>query len=318
MFILRFLKFLLKIIAKFIRWILRSVVKIVVVVLLIASLLSIGSYVLVRERFEFDPYDTVKYSYVLAEAVDEVALCPNIFNADDMTQVQELVNLSVSDMITFTDEAGYAIKFDELPQMSADIKLSDKQLGALAQKTIEQETQGIIQAGDFALGYQLLQIDISNVKYGDADFNCIVKLDMTSIKESLVAFPASYLKGVLPDVVYVSSTVAFEKGETGFDYTLSHRSFTVNNLDEFQTEDMFRMLDVALGIGSSKELNIQISQALFGVLIGGETQRGFVYSLKDYGASGFEFVEEDGVQYMVVVKNTQPEPPLPPENPPVE
>ena len=303
MFILRFLKFLLKIIARLIRWFLRSVLKIVVIVLLIVSLLTMGGYVYVRERFEFDPYDTVKYSYVLAEEVDETALCPNAFNPDDMAEVQLEINSSIANMITYVEGEGYSISFGELGELTQEVKISDRQLGALVQKIIEQETESIIQTGGYNLGFELKQIDFSEVEDGRAELSTVVKIDMTAVVESMVTFPATLLKNRLPEYVYISSKVLVEIGETGFDYTLTHRTLTVNNLDDFQTQDLFRMLDVVMGTGKADQVNVQISEAIMGVLIGSEEQNGLVYSLKDNGATGFNFVEENEIEYLIITKN---------------
>ncbi len=293
---------------RFIGKLIKLVIKIVLIFAMVLVTITTASYVFVREKFDFDPYDAIKYAYVLGEDVDETSLCPNAFNSEDMMEVQALFNASVTDMITYTEENGYSISLENLSPMADEIKISDKQLGVLAQEIIEQETEGKIQSGDFVLGFELKQIDIANVKNGDADFNCVIKIDISSIKAGLTKFPLKYLNNILPDYLYVSSTVYVERGETAFDYTLAHRSMTVNSLDEFTTEDLFRTLNIIAKTGSAKDLNIQIADAVFSCLIGNEQQKGIVYSLKEQGASGFKFVEADEVQYFVVTKS---EPVLP-------
>jgi hypothetical protein len=132
---------------------------------------------------------------------------------------------------------------------------------------------------------------------------CVAKIDITSIKSSLALFPLKYLGETLPDNVYVSLVVLAEKGQTGFDYNITCQSLTINNYDSFETEDFFRSINVLMETGTVEDFGVQIANTILDSLIGGESQKGFAYALKDYGAKSFSFTELNGTKCFIVAKN---------------
>ena len=199
---------------------------------------------------------------------------------------------------------GYYVKhLRNLPEdMKAIIKLSDKQVGALANQVSYQKTEGVISVGNKSINYELKQIDFSNITSdGSTDFNIVVRLDLATVKDEMNGFPLKYLKKYVPDYFYVSSTVKINKVEdTPFAYELEHQSLTINNLDKDGTDDLFNTLDKVFKFGSAESLNLKVGETVVGALIGKEENPGFAYALRNKGASDFKFVEESGVDYFVV------------------
>ena len=294
---------------RFIGKLIRFIIKTIFIVVMVAIILTVSGYVLVRETLDFDPYDTIKYSCSLADPVDVTTLSPNAFTSEDMAGAYSGVNSVVPNMITYSQENGYVVTFENLSKMNGLMALSDKQLGALAQQIISQEGRNTLTLGGRSLAFEIVQIDVLNLNADNssltdkASVNFVIKVDITSIKSSLSLFPLKYLGEALPDYVYVSSTVLLEVDETGFSYTLSHQSLTVNNFDDFKTEDFFRSLDVLMKTGTVEDFGIEIADAILGALVGNEQQNGVVYSLKNSGAKGFAFAEINDVQYLLIVKN---------------
>ena len=68
--------FILRFIGNFIKFIIKTVL----ITAMILIILTVSGYVWVREQFNFDPYDTVKYSCALGEMVDVTTLTPNAFS----------------------------------------------------------------------------------------------------------------------------------------------------------------------------------------------------------------------------------------------
>lgn len=190
--------------------------------------------------------------------------------------------------------------------MKTVIKLDDKQLACLAQEVIDQEMKGKITIGEQDIPLSLMQIDISNVNNeGNADFNTIVKLDISSFKTNMNNFPLSMLKKYVPDYLYISSTVWVEKNKENevvvpFAYSTTSTSFTINTLTDKETTELFKTLDAVIKIGTADNLNNQIGNAILGSLIGSEEQNGLAYSLKQYGAKDYRFILENDVDYFVV------------------
>lgn len=273
---------------------------ITLVVVIIAG--AVGTYIYVKNTYDIDLINTVLQLKKISDPVDEKKLITNPYSSEDKERAHEIINNSVNGFI-----GSDKINFDKLlTEMKTVIKLDDKQLACLAQEVIDQEMKGKITIGEQDIPLSLMQIDISNVNNeGNADFNTIVKLDISSFKTNMNNFPLSMLKKYVPDYLYISSTVWVEKNKENevvvpFAYSTTSTSFTINTLTDKETTELFKTLDAVIKIGTVDNLNNQIGNAILGSLIGSEEQNGLAYSLKQYGAKDYKFVLENDVDYFVV------------------
>lgn len=273
---------------------------ITLVVVIIAG--AVGTYIYVKNTYDIDLINTVLQLKKISDPVDEKKLITNPYSNEDKERAHEIINNSVNGFI-----GSDKINFDKLlTEMKTVIKLDDKQLACLAQEVIDQEMKGKITIGEQDIPLSLMQIDISNVNNeGNADFNTIVKLDISSFKTNMNNFPLSMLKKYVPDYLYISSTVWVEKNKENevvvpFAYSTTYTSFTINTLTDKETTELFKTLDAVIKIGTADNLNNQIGNAILGSLIGSEEQNGLAYSLKQYGAKDYKFVLENDVDYFVV------------------
>ena len=143
----------------------KKLITFLITIVAIVAVAVIGGYVYVRVNYGIDLFNTVSQLKVLSEKVDESKLCPEAFDkVNDMKDVQEMVNKSVENMIEYSEE-NYVVNLENLPEdMKAIIKLSDKQVGALANQVSCQQTGGVISVGNKSINYELKQIDFSNKK----------------------------------------------------------------------------------------------------------------------------------------------------------
>lgn len=273
---------------------------ITLVVVIIAG--AVGTYIYVKNTYDIDLINTVLQLKKISDQVDEKKLITNPYSNEDKERAHEIINNSVNGFI-----GSDKINFDKLlTEMKTVIKLDDKQLACLAQEVIDQEMKGKITIGEQDIPLSLMQIDISNVNNeGNADFNTIVKLDISSFKTNMNNFPLSMLKKYVPDYLYISSTIWVEKNKENevvvpFAYSTTSTSFTINTLTDKETTELFKTLDAVIKIGTADNLNNQIGNAILGSLIGSEEQNGLAYSLKQYGAKDYKFVLENDVDYFVV------------------
>lgn len=273
---------------------------ITLVVVIIAG--AVGTYIYVKNTYDIDLINTVLQLKKISDPVDEKKLITNPYSNEEKERAHEIINNSVNGFI-----GSDKINFDKLlTEMKTVIKLDDKQLACLAQEVIDQEMKGKITIGEQDIPLSLMQIDISNVNNeGNADFNTIVKLDISSFKTNMNNFPLSMLKKYVPDYLYISSTVWVEKNKENevvvpFSYSTNSTSFTINTLTDKETTELFKTLDAVIKIGTADNLNNQIGNAILGSLIGSEEQNGLAYSLKQYGAKDYRFILENDVDYFVV------------------
>lgn len=281
----------------------RLLVSLLVIVLLVSAT-AVGGYFYVKSNYGIDIIKTVKELKTLNEPVKESTLCPNAFADSDMVDVQTIVNQSVENFITYSAEHGYSVNFDDLPdEMKYIIRLTDKQVGALAQTIVKQEIGGKIDFGGKNVDVALKQVKFSSALEGSVLLNTVLTVDIKPFKSDMPSgFPFSYLKKFIPDTLYISSTVKVQKGETAFSYTVSHVSLTINNLSKEETEDLFRTLDIVLSVGTADSWNVQVGEAIANALIGNESSNGLAYSLREIGATDYEFIEESSTIYFSVLR----------------
>ena len=91
-----------------------SLISLTVVIVLIGCAL-LGGYFYVKNQYGIDLINTARELKILSEPVNETDLCPHAFSNEDMLDVQALVNQSVENFITYTEDQGYVVNFDNLP-----------------------------------------------------------------------------------------------------------------------------------------------------------------------------------------------------------
>lgn len=281
----------------------RLLIFILVLIILVVGVL-VGGYFYVKTTYDIDLIKTIGELKTLSEPVDETKIAPNAYSDADMVNVKDIINESTKNFITYTEENGYYVNFDEVPsEMKKIIKLSDKQIAAISQTIIDQELNGEIKIGSTSAKIKIMQVDIYKSTTGENMLNSIISIDLANvIKQIPETFPFTLIKEKIPKTLYISSTVIVSSGIQPFSYTILHDTFTINNLTPEQTDDMFHTLDVLMKIGDDKDLNIKIGQTLMDALVGSPTANGIAYALKDKGASGYEFTNENGTDYFVILR----------------
>lgn len=258
-------------------------------IIVLLALVVFGAYFFVRAQYGIDLFRTAGQLSALNEPVNEATLCSNLLVDGDLQELQTTLNAQFGDgFITYAENTGYkgyTVNLSALanPAVLAgltSVQLSEKQTGALGQILFFEETSGKIDVGDKQLETTITQIDFSNIDAsGNADFNIIVKIDLTPLKDEMKGFPYSWFKGCVPDSLYVSSTVRIEKTAAKMGYTVAHKELKVNNLSASDTADLFHTLDTVLKIGTAESLNTTIGTEVTNVLIGNSSNAGFAYSL---------------------------------------
>lgn len=280
----------------------RLLIALLIMVLLAGALVA-GAYFYVKNTYGIDVFKTIGQLKTLGREVDEAELCPKAFSESDMASVEDEINASVDGFISYTEENGYKVNFDDLPsEMKTVIKLTDKQVGAVADTVVRQEMNGEVEIADKKVPVKLLQVAFSDIdESGNADFNVVVRLDLKPLTADVDEGAKRFVGKYLPEFLYVSSTVRVTRG-AGFEFTVAHKTLTLNNLSAKDTEEFLGTLDKLMGIGTAQTLNETIGNTVLSSLIGSESQNGLAYSLKNIGATGYTFTTENGVNYFEVLR----------------
>lgn len=260
-----------------------------------------GIWAFVYFKYDINLITTYKQLRILNEKVDEEKHYTNRFDETDMVGAMTSVNAQIENMITYDETDGYKVNTDITGIVAGEIKLTDKQMGAIIDNILKNSADGATaQVGNIKLDIQLIQVQFSNVEDGSADVNVVVRLDLKPIKEKMTRFPTKLFKNRLPESLYFSSTVRVVKGENPFEYTIESKSMSINNLNEKQTEQFLTVINMVLKVGKTKELNEQIAKPLIDGMIGTNDNKGFAYSLKSVGAKDYTFTVDGEQIYFVV------------------
>lgn len=271
------------------------------VILIFGSI--IGADLALRSTMQVDLIGTAAHAISLTQPVNKDEIVTNPFDESyEMEGVQDEINTSVANMITYSEENGYWVNFTPSSAgMRSMISLSDKQVGALASIVIKQEAAGQVQIRDLYMDIEIYQVEFEKNKEDNTIVNSVIGINTTSFKSIIPdAFPLANIKNSIPDILYISSTNEIIKGEESFEYNVEHVDFTINNLSKEQTESFFYTLDTLMGIGSAEYINVQIGTTLMHALVGNGANKGLAYSLKEYGAKDFNFVQYGGDIYFEV------------------
>lgn len=275
------------------------------------GVIVIGGYIFVRSKYGIDLFRTVGQLKTLTQSVNEDTLCPNAFGPDDFSGLKTALNTDLVDGFVVYSEGtgynGYSVNFNATSSITdisgfTNIKISEKQTGALGQIIFYDQTGGRINVGGKDLTTTIKQVDFSNIQSnGSANVNIVVQIDLTPLTADMTSFPYSWVKKYIPDSLYVSSTVLIDKTEQPMGYNVSHKELKINNLSADDTADLFHTLDSVLKIGTAEDLNLTIGRTVANVLIGDSENAGFAYSLRAiFNTYNFKVIEN--VDYFVIEK----------------
>ncbi len=273
-------------------------------VIAVVGVAGAGGYIYVRDTFGIDLIKTAQMMKKLTAPVDEATLCPNAYSADDMVDVKDMINASVEDFVTVNPDGGYNINFDDLSSaMQQEIALTDKQVGAIAQEVVEQEIEGKIDFGGDKVGVELKQVDFYDISENGTYFNVVVSVDMASLKKTTGNKIVDYAISLIPDKMYISSTVIVVHGTEAFTYDVKHAALQINALTAEETEELFHIFNVLFKVGEAEKWNVYVGQTIMNALIGNEENNGLAYGLKDVGAQDYHFVTKNNADYFVIECN---------------
>lgn len=265
-----------------------------------------GVCIYVNKQYGINLFETLSEVKMLSQTVDESKVCDNKFSTEDMLSAQITANAKIENLITGNQTDGFKIAQDLTTSsiLSGELALTDRQLGAIINELVNDEAGGLtVNFGTDSTKVDILQIKFENVdnSTGSADLNIVIKVDMTFLKEKLTSFPLNLFESFIPKALYISSTSTITKGDTAFDYSVESKSIKINNLDETQTADLFKTLNLLAKTGEASELNQTIGELFANMLIGNqENPNGFAYQLKDCGVADYTFKTDGNNNYFVI------------------
>ena len=283
-------------------FIVRFIIWLFSIIITLALILGIGCLI-VKQKYGVDVFSTISQIKTLNQKVDE-SKYDSKFSDNDMKDAQIAVNAKMEGLISYNEEDGYKIKEEGIgveSQISADLLLSDKQLGAIINNLINQNEEGMtLDVSGNKLQIYFIQLKFLEVRENEADINIVVKVDVRELKQKMNSFPTNIVAKRIPDYLYISSTSTIKKGENAFEYEVLSKDIEINNLNSQDTKSFLNTLNLVFKFGTSDDFNLMIAKPFVNALIGNSENNGFAYSLRGFGVKDYDFVVVDNINYYVL------------------
>ena len=270
-----------------------SLISTIVGLVMLVAIIAVALIAFVKIKFDVNLFDVISQVKTLTEEVNENEAYTNKFLSDDLQSTQVSVNTSFNaDVVTYSEAEGYKISDSISNNLSVSLQLSDKQVAALISMILKnQENPTGVTIGDTTLIISLVQVQFSNLVDNAVDYNVVVKVDLTPLKENMSGFPFNLISNYLPNNVYISSTITITKGANAFEYSYTSKSLEINNLKTDEVNSLLTTINKFIEFGDAAKLNNMIAGSFADAMLGKSEVNGFAYSLKNAGATDFNFVE---------------------------
>ena len=283
-------------------FIVRFIIWLFSIIITLALILGIGCLI-VKQKYGVDVFSTISQIKTLNQKVDE-SKYDSKFSDNDMKDAQIAVNAKMKGLISYTEEDGYKINKEGIgveSQISADLLLSDKQLGAIINNLINENAEGLtLDVSGNKLKIDFIQLKFVEIREKEADINIVVKVDIRELKQKMNSFPTNIIAKKIPDYLYISSTSTIKKGDNAFEYEVLSKDIEINNLNSQDTKSFLNTLNLVFKFGTSDDFNLMIAKPFVNALIGNSENNGFAYSLRGLGVKDYDFVVVDNINYYVL------------------
>lgn len=283
-------------------FIVRFIIWLFSIIITLALILGIGCLI-VKQKYGVDVFSTISQIKTLNQKVDE-SKYDSKFSDNDMKDAQIAVNAKMEGLISYTEEDGYKINEEGIgveSQISADLLLSDKQLGAIINNLINENAEGLtLDVSGNKLKINFIQLKFVEIREKEADINIVVKIDIRELKQKMNSFPTNIIAKKIPDYLYISSTSTIKKGGNAFEYEVLSKDIEINNLNSQDTKSFLNTLNLVFKFGTSDDFNLMIAKPFVNALIGNSENNGFAYSLRGLGVKDYDFATVDGINYYVL------------------
>ena len=200
-------------------FLLRFLIWIFSIVFTLALILGVGCLV-AKYKYGVDVFSTISQVKTLNEEVDETKYDAK-FSDSDMQEAQVVVNAKMKGLISYSEEDGYKVSEKGIgieSRISADLYITDKQLGAIINTLINQNEEGMtLDVSGNKLQIYFIQLKFLEVRENEADINIVVKVDVRELKQKMNSFPTNIIAKRIPDYLYISSISTIKKGENAFE-----------------------------------------------------------------------------------------------------
>ncbi|HAJ77445.1 MAG TPA: hypothetical protein DCO89_00045 [Clostridiales bacterium] len=292
--------------------ILRRLIKGLIGLVLTIILVVGGTILIVNAKYGINIISVAKSLGKLGGDVDVTTLAPKAPKEADYAPTMHVINDALAGFITYDEEEQkYSISSSASP-LSKDLKLTDTQVCILINWILEGQegSMNVNIAGKEVdlkeYDFKVVQIQFTEGAEGAINYNVVMSISLTKIKDKMNGFPFSLLKGKVPDTLYLSSTVSVLKTAGAFKYEVSSVSLALNNMTGDEVDKLFKLLNIFVGVGDVSTFNLSLGKSFVDALIGNADVSGLTYSLASSSGSNiadFTFEKVGETIYYVMKKS---------------
>lgn len=288
-----------------------TVLKIFISLIVIVTILFVGFFAFIKFKYNINIFTAISQLKAFGKQADATKIVDyEILDEDLDTALVNFDNIGLS--TAYTKDKDGNVSFDptkvtEDIQMSADLVLSDKQLGAVANNYLNTIIDQALKEEELSSigAINIVQLKIFDINedasgYSSAKVNIVIKVDLTQFKKNFTVFPLNLINKYIPNILYINSTNTITM-TADFLYTINYESLTLNNLNSKQSSSILQLLNKFISIGSSQEVGETIGEYFCDTVIGStQSQEGLGYALKPAGAKKCSFRQIENIGYFVI------------------
>ncbi len=284
---------------KLLKWLISSVLTIVLIVG--------GLFLFINAKYGINIFDVAKSLGKLGQMPEVSQVAPKAPVDADKATTMNAVNSSITGLITYDSENDkYTYNSSVSGTMATDIKLTGAQVCVLLNWMLDGQESMTANIGGQEVNlkdyeFTIVQIDFAEGEEGAVNFNVVMSISLTKIKDKMTGLVLGWLKGKVPDKLYVSSTVAVKKDAGKFKYSVENVSLALNNMTGKEVEQAIKLLNIVVKSGELTDFNKNLGKGFVDALIGNEEVSGLTYALRSVGVDDFEF-EKVGETMCYVMK----------------
>ncbi|MBQ3047424.1 MAG: hypothetical protein IJD48_00210 [Clostridia bacterium] len=279
--------------------VLSTILKIVFGILGVIVLIVVGGYCYFKYVLGFDIIDVTNKLKLVSQSPVESEIVTNPYQNKDVEDILNTMFGTNDFVLKEGDDYKFDLEVFAQQSLQTDIELTDKHLASLFSAFLNSADPAKIGIDKAVLDNIFLsQIKFSNFEqdstYTSADINFIFGLSLDQIKDeytkdnALLSFVAN---AFLPDKVYVSSTFNVQIPKDDFrSYTITRKSFAINNLNQEDTNRVLEILTLVLGEENTNNFVDSINTTFCDALFGGNGKTGMIEYIQ--GATNIEFTKD--------------------------
>lgn len=290
-------------------------VKALIITVAVLVVLIVAFFLFFKFFLGIDFFAIKKQVRLLNSPINEQTYISNKFSTTDLASVGEKMSIIGLSGLFGEDKSDFAnfLEYitgeenDSTYQVSSNLKLTDKELAALINELFKSEL-GLSEVSSEDFSINLLQIEFLETSSKDYEIyeqtslklNVIIKINLREVTKAFKRFPLNLVLGKFPDELFLKSTLTISTTNSDFGYTFSNDNLTVNSLSAEQTKNLFEVFKF-VKLGTYTEIMEQVNSIICELLIGSDSESGFIKRLSYLGVETFEFIKEGNYKYLELI-----------------